>query len=213
MSEPPPSTSRATLTVEEPGSLSIALPALGFRAGVRESKFALAFTAIVAGLTLFFAFLLSGAPQSVMYPFIGVISLFWIGVLYLLAEMVRMMFTRAIIDVVGDTLLITIQKPGKVSSVEIPTDKIKALGVGPSGVVVDNQPILALRIDTRSPIEIGQRGGKPIRKKKHIFFRERAEDELEWIAETLREALGIETAKAKSWAKDAASSSSHDAFD
>lgn len=213
MPEPPPPTSRATLTAEEPGSLSIALPTLGVRAGVRESKFALAFTAIVAVLTLFFAFLLSGAPQSAAYPFYAVIALFWVGVLYLIAEMIRLMLTRAIIDVVGDTLLITIQKPGKVSSIEIPAGKIKALGVGPSGVVVDNQPILALRIDTRSPIEIGRRGGKPIRKKKHIFFRERPEDELEWLAETLREALGIETANARSWAKDGASSSPHRSFD
>lgn len=186
-------------------TLTITLPARGLSLRNPEVKFALIFAGVLAALTAFFASMIRWAPASFSIPVVGLLGLFWVAVFVMAFEAWRRSRQIAILDVLDDTLLINTRMPFSKRSIAIESRFIKALGVGPSGVVVDDVPILALRIDVTKPVEV-----KPgTRKKKLVLFRERDEAELERIASQLRLALGIDTKDDADWAEDGAGSSGH----
>jgi len=192
---------RQAVVEHTPDGLCIRMPPAGLRAARSEFRFALAFTAILVFVTAIFVFALVGKPPKLIVAFGVVIALFWAGALGLLVEVWRRSRQMAIIDVVGETLLISTSKPGSGESFQIEKDNIKALGVGPSGVVVDDVPVMALRIDLGKPIQIGKARRRALK-----LFRERSEAELCDIADQLRLALGITVAEGRGWREDAASS-------
>ncbi|MEM1166268.1 MAG: hypothetical protein AAGI30_08250 [Planctomycetota bacterium] len=196
-----PPTSRIEM-VRDGDHVTITLPPPGLSFGNAEVKFALAFTAIVAGLSGFFWLLLQGASTGTWVMFGSVVALFWLVCVGLMIEAWRRSRQIAIMDVVDGHLVVTTSMPLGTRAFTIESRFIKALGVGPSGVVVNDEPVMALRIDSTKAVEV--RPGT--RKKVFKLFRERDVQELEWVAETLRDALGVESSSMRRWEKDAASS-------
>ncbi len=185
--------------------LTIFLPAPGFRGSKSEIQFGLAFIGVVGFITAVFALVLSGngmEDSSFGLMAVGVLGLFWLGAAASVANAWIRSRRRAIIDVVDDALLITMSMPFSKNTIQIERANIKALGMGPSGVVVDNVPVMALRLDLRKTVPIGKKNKRVLK-----LFRERSNDELEQIAEALREALDVQTKSDPKWAADAASSS------
>jgi len=190
------------------GELSIELGAPGLRAAREELKFALMFAGVLVLLTGLFALLISGAGEATGDDpriFMVAVAVGWVIAIGLLVDVVRRSRSRATLDVVGGTLLITTRMLGVRRTIEIEGDNIKALGVGPSGVVVDDQPVLSLRIDVGRTVKVGKKNRRKLK-----LLRERADEELHWLAAALREALGVKKVADPSWALDAASSSRPD---
>lgn len=196
-----PEIPRPLIVEQSEAGLCIRLPPAGFRAARTELRFALAFATVLAFLTGVFLLVLGGQPAKLQLIFAVPLALFWVGAVALLAEAWRRSRQMAIVDVVGDTLLINASKPGSSVSIQIHRDNIKALGVGPSGVVVDDEPIMALRIDLGKPVQVGSARRRALK-----LFRERDEAELRLVAEHLRHALGVTQAEGRTWKQDAASS-------
>lgn len=83
-----------------------------------------------------------------------------------------------IIDIVGDTLLITRGSMFGAKVDELPIGDLKSIRVGPSNVEVNNKTLQQLQIRTR--------GGKD-----HKLLTYRKDPELEWLAQQLRLATGV----------------------
>lgn len=185
-----------------PDGLTVTLPPAGFKAARHEVRFALAFTGVLTALTAFFGWLTSGgAPMTFRVMAGAVLGLFWLIAIGLLVGAWRRARCMAIVDVVGPTLLINSSMPWSRQSIQIERDNIRALGVGPSGVVVDDVPVMALRIDVGKPVAVGGANQRALK-----LFRERDAAELLALAAALRGALGVERAEGRGWSEDAASS-------
>ena len=195
----PPETAIEVTEIDD--GVSIALPAVGVRFASPEVKFALAFTGIVAVLIAFLLWLLHGAGATTRIVFGGGMALFAGIAAFLWFDAWRIGRRRAMIDVVGEHLLITVSAPLSRHVIETEQRFIRAIGVGPSGVVVDDEPVMALRLDLTKATRVGKAN-----KRKLVLFRERPEADLRYVATRLREALGVETAEAPAWQKDAATS-------
>lgn len=85
---------------------------------------------------------------------------------------------RAVIDVVGTDLLITIQSTGAPKTHSWSRAEIERVEVGPSGMEVNDVPVMELQI-------------WPVGGKKTGLFAERTDDELRWLAWEIRGALGM----------------------
>ncbi|MFG0275123.1 MAG: hypothetical protein ACF8QF_08700 [Phycisphaerales bacterium] len=88
-----------------------------------------------------------------------------------------------VLDIVGDTLLVTRSGLRKVRSWEWRAGDLERVRVGPSGTEINDEPVLALLIEAR--------GGK-----KTVLLSEREAPELEWIAWEVTKALGKADANA-----------------
>lgn len=86
---------------------------------------------------------------------------------------------RAVIDLVGRTLLFTEVAPLKTKQLEWPANDLRQIEMGPSGIESNDVPIMCLLIHTNQ--------GKTTK-----LMTGRAEPELEWIAAVLRVELGID---------------------
>ncbi len=85
---------------------------------------------------------------------------------------------QAILDIVGDTLLITERNLFKTKQTEIPQDNIRSIRMGPSGTEINDIPVMNLQIRLKKGKKIG-------------LFSQLTNDELAWIAATLRHALNV----------------------
>ncbi len=103
---------------------------------------------------------------------------FWaIGIIMLLAA-VNMGKRHAIIDVVGDVLLINRSNLFGIKSHQWPREELETVAVGPSGLEMNDVPVLELKVRPRE--------GRPVG-----LFAGRDEQELRWIAWTLRDRLDL----------------------
>ncbi len=121
------------------------------------------------------------ADELVFWVFIAV---FWlIGCAMLLAA-INMGRRRAVFMVAGDQLRLAHASlfGTKISSWS--RDELTSIHVGPSGMAVNDVPVLELQIEPRGGKKGGLLGG-------------RDEDELRWIATTLRRGLKLETQEPK----------------
>lgn len=181
--QPPGSTAILTRSGAE---VSIALPPRGV---VRGSKglltFAVVWNLVVWAMVGAGAIVVSSLNQPGWAAVGGALflSLFVLIGLWSCVEVVRMGRRKAIIDVVGDTLLLTISTPLRSSQVRWTRDEIAAVRVGPSGTSINDRPVLELQVFARRPD--GTR-------RKHGFFGERDDDELRWIAGEVVAALDPE---------------------
>ncbi len=105
-----------------------------------------------------------------MLPFVAV----GVGMMLFAVNMGR---RQAIIDVVGDVLLISYEGLFGTKQHEWPADAVEKIIVGPSGMQVNNQPVMELQVHRREGGKVGLLG-------------QLDDEELEWIALILRRGLG-----------------------
>lgn len=85
----------------------------------------------------------------------------------------------AVVDIVRDDLLITRRSVGDAVSRSWHRDEIDRVTVGPSGMEVNDSPVLELQVWPK----VGKKAG---------FFAERDDGELRWLAAEIRTALRLE---------------------
>ncbi len=122
-----------------------------------------------------FAMAVSGDAPWFAFLFMGV---FWVIGIAMAVGAVRMGKRQAIIDVIGDTLLVSETTGQRTKQHEWTADQIRSIHMGPSGMEVNNKPIMQLQI-------------QPIEGKKLGIFSNRDRNELRWLATTLRQSLGL----------------------
>ncbi len=179
----PPKGSRAHVTRAD-GELSIRLDARGLWKTKGIFPFAViwnVFVLAVGGLLMYSAVWGRGGFGAIGFGGL-VLSVFLIVGVFVMYWGIRLGTRRAIIDVVGDGLLIT-QKTAFGDEQHTWTgDQIRTIRVGPSGTKVNDEPVLELQVRVR----LGSGATD-----KHGFFMERDDPVLEWIAAELRAALGV----------------------
>ena len=158
--------------------LTITIPAVGIRKGSKGmfgfSVFWNLFMAVFTGIWTF------ADHQGVgdLLFVIAILSLFWaVGIVMLIAS-INTGRRRAILDVVGDTLLITRQNIFKTRQQEVHRDNIQSIRRDKSGTEVNDVPILNLQVHMHE--------GKKI-----AMLSQLSNDELAWIAGELRRALDL----------------------
>jgi hypothetical protein len=166
-------------TIEQRGDeLTITLPPAGLRQGSKGLFFfALLWNGFLAVFTsLWF---LPGELSGSMLGLIAFLALFWAIGIGLLLTAINMGRKRAIIDMVGDVLIVTEQSIFGTKQHELRADQIEAIRLGPSGTEVNNRPINELQVHRKEGKKLG-------------LFSQRNDEELKWIASVLRDALGVE---------------------
>ena len=173
----PPVDAKSTLERRDDG-LTITVPPSGlFRGTKGMGCFAVLWNLFVAGfITIMVVTTIRGnGPEWFVYLFMIPFVAAGVGMGLLAANMGK---RRAIIDVVGDTLLISRQGIFGARQHEWPAGDIAKIIVGPSGMEVNDKPIYELQIHPRTGKKVGLLG-------------QLDEEELEWIALRLRRALGV----------------------
>lgn len=158
---------------------TITLPALGFFKG---SKGLGLFSIVwMAFCSVFLVVAVSSVPAGGFLdalPFVGFSLMFMsVGVVMFFIAL-RMGRRRAVIDAAGEDLVITRQSIGEPKTQSWHRSEIARVAAGPSGMEVNNRPVLELQIHPTSGKKVG-------------LFRERHDDELAWIAAEIRAALGV----------------------
>jgi len=156
--------------------LAIAVPPKGLWKG---SQGLFAFSLFWNGFMVVFTVLMfKGHPPLPVYLFI---SLFWaIGILMLLFS-INMAKRKVLIAVVNNVLAYRVIGPFKTREQKIPLDMINAIQVGPSGVEVNDRPVMEIQIIPKSGKKIG-------------LLSNRSREEQAWLASVLNQTLnaGIE---------------------
>ena len=162
--------------------ITISIPPAGVRKG---SKGLFGFSILWNGFMVVFTLILtissvngqSGDGEAVWLMF-AFTAVFWaIGIAMLLAA-INMGKRRAILDVVGETLLITRASLFGTKQREFRADSVDRIVAGPSGMEVNDVPVIELQVHPR--------GGKKVG-----MLSQRSDDELEWIAAVLRAELRV----------------------
>ncbi len=178
-----------TLLERNDVGLTLTVPPLGMRKGSKGlfffSLFWNGFMAVFTPLML--TGLIKGDVESdlpdwaILPALIAFLALFWaIGIGMFLAAF-NAGKRRAILDVVGDTLVVTRQSIFGTKQQEWRAEDLKDICMGSSGMEVNDVPIMELQIHPH--------GGK-----KSGMLRQLPNEELTWIAWELRTALGISKA-------------------
>ncbi len=159
--------------------LTLKVPPAGLLKG---SKGMFVFSLIWLGFMAVFTpmwFLSDTAPGGTeALGLLAFLSLFWAIGGGLLVASIHMGRRRAIIDVVGGVLLISRAGLFGTKQVEFETGQVRAVRVGASGLKVNNVPVMELQI-------------LPVEGRKVGLLSQRNDDELEWIAATLRTAIQV----------------------
>jgi hypothetical protein len=163
-----------------PEGVSISLSPMGFFKGSKGlgcfSILWLGFVSIFGSVSVGIA--VNGGSILSALPFLGVSTLFGAIGLGMFFAAVRSGRRRAIIDVVGEDLLITRQSTGAPKTQSWHRSEIDRVVVGKSGTEINDVPVMEL--------QIWPAGGKKVG-----LFAERDDAELRWIAGEIREALGL----------------------
>ncbi len=176
---PRPASAIATLEKSRDG-ITITVPPVGI---LKASKglfgFAIVWNLIIAIIITVMIFV--GAFKQwtdllFIIPFLGIFLLIGIGMLLGAINAGR---RRAILDVVGDTLLITRKNIFKTLQDEVHRDNIASIRRDESGTRVNDIPILNLQIHRKQ--------GRKI-----TMLSQLRNEELAWIASELRKAMGID---------------------
>lgn len=176
---PQPVDSEVKLEVRDDG-LTLSIPPVGICKGSKGLfGFSIFWNGFMVVFTRFWIVGSNGSTQGwSLLMLVAFFGLFWaIGIGTLIAA-INAGRRRAILDVVGDTLLITRQNIFKTRQQEVHRDNIKSIRRDRSGVEVNDVPILNLQIRLHE--------GKKI-----SLFSQLSDDELGWLAAVLREALGV----------------------
>lgn len=178
-----PADSRIELTRDDT-SLTFRLPPPGLMRGSKGFFiFAIFWNAFLTLMTGGFAYALFFQAGGVNVngpkwaPF-AILSVFWLVGVWMLIWSISLGRRFATIDVVGDTLLITEQRLRRTKQWEWRAADLASIRVGPSGTEVNNKPVNCLLIE-------------PTVGRTRKLFMERRDEDLAWIADTLRRALPL----------------------
>ena len=172
-----PADSRVTFD-EIDGGISLNVPPAGVIKGSKGLIFMAVFWLVITGGITTAMALSQDAPWFVFL----FMSLFWAAGIGMLVAAIHMGRRRAVLDVIGDTLLVTESGLFGTKQHEWPADQIRDVRMGFSGMKVNNKPVMQLRI-------------QPVAGEKLGIFTGRKKDELRWLATTLRQALGMNVNK------------------
>ncbi len=180
-----PAGSRAVLE-EHADGVTITLPPAGLWRGSKGlfafalfwNGFMAVFTAIVVGTRLF-GNQVPGADFAVLAIFGSVIVLFWAVGAGMMLGALHMGRRQAALAVVGDRLLALQSGPLGTKRREWRREELERVTVGPSGITVNDSPILELQVHARDGTKLGLLAGRDV-------------DELYWIATRLRRALRLD---------------------
>lgn len=179
---PPPRPVETTIEVERyEDGITIRVPPLGLRKG---SGGLFGFSLLWNGFMGLFTFVMVMAflqdqanPKDSLWVAFLFIGLFWsVGVLLLLTS-INLGRRRAAIAIAGGTLMVIQKGLFRTKQREWPLEHIGAIDAGPSGVEVNDRPLLELQIFDQDGDKFAVLGG-------------RSDDELQWLAGVLREATG-----------------------
>jgi len=169
---------------ERTDGLTITIPPRGAR---KASKGLLAFAILWLGFmtivtTMAIVIPIAGGTVSgniwVMYLLCG---MFWVIGLAMFVVALRAGRASAIIDVMGDTLLVTARGVVRLRSHEWRRDMIQDVACTPSNMTVNDRPVMHLAITPREGRTVG-------------FLATCTDDELSWLAARLRRALRLDAA-------------------
>jgi len=104
---------------------------------------------------------------------IAFVGLFWAVGIAMLLGAINAGRRRAVLDVVGDTLLIYRRSIFGTKQREWTADDLSHVCIGPSGTEVNDRPIMQLQIHPREG-------------KKYGMLSQTSDDEIRWIAQELR---------------------------
>lgn len=176
--QPRPDNAVAVLEHHQDG-LTITVPPVGIRKG---SKGLFGFSIFWNVFMIVFTGAWFGAGgvklNGELLMILAFLSVFWaVGIGTMLAA-INAGRRQAILDVVGDTLLITRQNIFKTRQEEVRRDNIESIRRDKSGTEVNDVPILNLQVHRKQ--------GKKI-----AMLSQLSNDELAWIASELRQALDV----------------------
>jgi len=170
----------STITLDESATgVTLEVPRAGLRQGSKGLfPFGVVWCGFMALLTGFIVFSGGLGDPEGFWIFVAVISLFWLVGIGMLLAGINMGRRRAVLAVVGNQLLVL--QTGLLGGQrrEWPRDQLADVRSGPTGMEVNDVPILELQIIPREGKKVGLLGG-------------RDEAELAWMATVLRRALGI----------------------
>jgi hypothetical protein len=171
------------ITIERfPDGLTIQIPAAGLWRGTHGLfAFALIWNGFMTVFTVAMLGTFFGAgamKDQAIWILPAVLSLFWLVGIGILLGSLNMGRRRAAIAVTGGTLMVIQTGLFGSKQRDWPQGEVEAVRAGPSGMTVNDQPVLELQIFDGGASKLGLLAG-------------RSDRELEWLAATLREALGV----------------------
>ncbi len=171
-----PPDSQVVLTHSNEG-LTLTVPPMG----IGKSGYGLfSFSIIWLGfMTVFTSMWVFGAGNKVEWFVYLFIAGFWAIGFVILVAAVNMGKRHAIIDVVGDTILITRKNLFGVKQHDWRRGEIESIRCGSSGMEVNNRPVIELQVHPKQGKKVG-------------LFSGRDKKELRWIAGVLTEALSLD---------------------
>jgi hypothetical protein len=153
--------------------LAISVPSQGLWKG---SKGLFGFSVFWNGfMTVFTVLMVKGHPPASAYLFI--VGFLGIGIVMMLFA-INMAKRKVMIAVVNNTLACRVIGLFKTSEQKLPIDMISAVRVGPSGMEVNNRPVMEVQVIPKEGKKIG-------------LISNRTREEQEWVAYTLRRALNV----------------------
>lgn len=172
---PKPADSTVVYEPQEDG-LTITVPPVGVRKGSKGMfGFSIIWNGFMALVTI--GWLFAGKNSDAVIAYI-VFPVFWLVGIVILLGAINAGRRRAILDVVGDTLLITRKTLFKTTQQEIHRDNIKSIRRDKSGVEINDVPVLNLQVHLHQG-------------KKVSMLSQLTNEELSWIAALLREVLRV----------------------
>ncbi|NBC11243.1 MAG: hypothetical protein GVY24_05825 [Planctomycetes bacterium] len=187
---PQPASSKAVLRSQADG-LTLRIPPTGMRKGSKGLfGFSLLWNGFMAVFTTVMVLALTGVLEGEsdidsvgeMIGAIAFVGLFWAVGIGMLLGAINAGRREAILDLIGGggsgTLLVTTKSLFGTKQREWSADQISHLGVGPSGIKVNDVPVMELQVHPKEGKKVG-------------LLRQLDDDELEWIAANLRVALGV----------------------
>jgi hypothetical protein len=165
------------VVVEEAADgVTITLPPAGLGKGTKGLfPFAILWCLITAGITTAFTV---GKLDDGLWIAVVVLTVFWIVGIWTLLAGFQMGRRRAVLAVVGDRLLVLQTGPLGSKQREWSRAEVERVAVGPSGMAVNDVPVLELQIHPKGGKTFGLLAG-------------RDESELQWLATRLRRAFEL----------------------
>ncbi len=154
-----------------PHGLAISVPAQGL---VKGSKGMFVFGVVwIAFIAFFTTMVTKGHAPLPVYLFI---SLFWAIGIGILLGAINMARRKVLIAVVNNTIACRIMGPFGTREQKVPLAVVDTIRVGPSGMKVNDRPVMELQIIPKTGRKIG-------------LLSNRSEAEQNWLAYTLRQTL------------------------
>lgn len=186
-----PSGSEAVVT-DRGSELSIELPPAGLNKG-SKGLFAMAvfwnaLVWLIAGGFGVAALNGNGLKGEELLILVGVLLLFGSIGVWILISSISMGKRYTIIDVVGDSLLISTTTPFRSRQHTFLAEHIDSIKAGPSGTEINDVPVLELQI---RHYPVSPETGRSASRAKLGLLSSRPDDELNWLAGLLRQRLNV----------------------